>query len=552
MPLKPKFESWIYQQIFKTINSIGRVSRLQRESYWFNSNIVYNIGALTSKSYAYQVRWWDIETYKNIDFTDGFGTSIILYLLNNEIIHLESDNQSSFWITDKTRQFFDSLIINNNFKKLKFKNNIYNFLKLLTKNLYLLHHCNYNTNKQKQFFTIVVGNNSMEILGLVSILSKQYPFIKLRNSENIKFNNDIESKIQLNLAAKKLNFKNSDLCLLVSTNPRFEAYQLNINLRQRILKGNFKCFSIGSLINLTFTSKFLGSTISVLKSILEGNNFTCQAIKNSKSPILIHNFDFFKRHDIKNLDNFFNNSNTISFNIGNLGPTLFDITKYNFNIYPTLSKTELNNFGLLYFLNITDTIYFKKLINLQLLNYFNNCRSNFQKQKNLFVQGVFPTNDFYYNYNYLPTNKLYENEQTFINVGGLIKKSNQLLSPKNLRSNWQLIQKLFRQFNNRLQIFNNQKLKQISFNSVEALSTKNFISFNNQSTKLLTMVSFYIMEKNKPFNFISKTLKKKAGKIFNTCIKYWLDDFFYGGKDGYTKNSLALAKYSKTSRIESD
>jgi hypothetical protein len=37
----------------------------------------------------------------------------------------------------------------------------------------------------------------------------------------------------------------------------------------------------------------------------------------------------------------------------------------------------------------------------------------------------------------------------------------------------------------------------------------------------------------------------------NTKVKYWLDDFFSGGKDEYSQNSLVLTNCSKILRTES-
>jgi hypothetical protein len=88
------------------------------------------------------------------------------------------------------------------------------------------------------------------------------------------------------------------------TNTRYESYYLNLNLRQRFLKGNFKCLNLGSLIDLTFPSMFIGSNIKILKTIIEGNHFICQDLKISKNPLLITNE--LLKDDGKNLLNFKN------------------------------------------------------------------------------------------------------------------------------------------------------------------------------------------------------------------------------------------------------
>jgi hypothetical protein len=91
---------------------------------------------------------------------------------------------------------------------------------------------------------------------MLLIISQNYSFIKLKRAEDVKVTNDLESDFQLNLVTDKLKLNSSTLCLLISSNPRYEGYYLNLNLRQRMLKGNFKCLTIGSLINLTFPISF--------------------------------------------------------------------------------------------------------------------------------------------------------------------------------------------------------------------------------------------------------------------------------------------------------
>jgi Molybdopterin oxidoreductase len=138
---------------------------------------------------------------------------------------------------------------------------------------------------------------SNEISSLLLILSQNYSFIKLRKSESLKITTDLEVNFQLNDIVNKIKLSSSTLCLLIATNPRYEGYYLNLNLRQRFLKGNFKCLTIGSLIDITFPISFLGSNTQIIKSITEGNNFVCQNLKSSRNPFLIYNNELSKRND---------------------------------------------------------------------------------------------------------------------------------------------------------------------------------------------------------------------------------------------------------------
>ena len=49
----------------------------------------------------------------------------------------------------------------------------------------------------------------------------------------------------------------------------------------------------------------------------------------------------------------------------------------------------------------------------------------------------------------------------------------------------------------------------------------------------------------------SENKKSKTKKLVTTKLKYWLDDFFNGGKDEYSQNSVILTNCSRILRSES-
>ena len=86
----------------------------------------------------------------------------------------------------------------------------------------------------------------------------------------------------------------------------------------------------------------------------------------------------------------------------------------------------------------------------------------------------------------------------------------------------------------------------ISFKSKTLADFKNFIGFQYYATHSLTNLNFYLNIKTKSFGLDQKntTFKLKTVKLITTKLKYWLDDFFNGGKDEYSKNSLVLINCS--------
>jgi NADH dehydrogenase/NADH:ubiquinone oxidoreductase subunit G len=283
------------------------------------------MGALTLKSFPFELRGWDIEKFESIDPTDGFGSNTRVYISKDQIIQIEPDyNVHTFntWLTDKGRQFFDGIFVNTLLEKQKTKNSWAHIIKTLSQTLYIFDHCNKQQSKN-YFVTIVFENLSIEVLGILLFMSQNYSFINLKRAENIRLNNDLESNYQLNLASNKIKLNTSTLCLLISNNPRYEGYYLNLNLRQKFLKGNFKCLMIGSLIDLTFPVSFLGSNLNTVKTIVEGNHLSCQDLKSAKNPTIVVSSELLKRHDGKNVFSMlkmleYANAFTSSWNVLNL------------------------------------------------------------------------------------------------------------------------------------------------------------------------------------------------------------------------------------------
>lgn len=533
------------------------------------------MGALTLKSFPFELRGWDIEKFESIDPTDGFGSNTRVYISKDQVIQIEPDynvNTFNTWLTDKGRQFFDGIFgtwsseTQTNPETLK-KESWVEIIKTITQVLYIFDHSN-NQRSKKYFFTIVFENLSLEVMSLLLIISQNYSFINLKRAENFTVNNDLESNFQLNLASDKSKLSTSTLCLLISNNPRYEGYYLNLNLRQRFFKGNFKCLTIGSLIDLTFPISFLGSNVSLLKNIVEGNNLTCQDIKSSKNPMIIFNSELLKRNDGKNTTEMLNvlkysnifNKSWSALNL--LTPSLSEAGTQSIAKFEQVSLKDLTNFSSLYFLNtsINNIPNFKRITESKLLNYslsassivsgnrlFLDQNSTSNTENSLIYNSAFSLESNYY---HLPNSMFYENEETFINTEGLIKRTTKLIFRKKTKSNWQILRKFFKQFKTSLTFLNKKDNQIVFFNSRKITNFKNFMSFQYSATQSLTNLNFYLNIKTQPVVLNNKNYRFKTTKMNNTKLKYWLDDFFSGSKDEYSQNSLILTNCSRILRSE--
>ena len=540
------------------------------------------MGALTLKSFPFELRSWETEKFESIDPTDGFGSNTRVYINKNQIVLIEPDyniNTFNTWLTDKGRQFFDGIFGTwksknyKNFPQLKKKSWHY-ILKTITQTLYMFDHSNAQKSK-KYFFTIIFENLSIEILSLLVLIAQNYSFIKLRRAEKIKINNDLESSFQLNSVSNNIKLSSSKLCLLLATNLRYEGFYLNLLLRQRFFKGNFKCLVIGSIVNLTFPVSFLGSNLNILKNIVEGTHLSCKDIKkSSRNSILIYSNELLKRFDGINIlkmlkflkysnifNKYFNGLNMLTSSLSETGTNTIT------NFLPIHEK-DLTNFSSLYFLNISpnNITNFKRISESKLLNYSLNIKNN-NINKFFLNQNSNPNNNDILintinkllpncknlkNYFHLPNSMFYENEETFVNTEGLIKRTTKLIFRKNNKNNWQILRKIFKNFKSNLKFLDNKNNQTIYFNSKKIINFKNYMYFQYIATQSLTNLNFCLSIKTKPFAVsYNNNFKSKTNKLTNTKLKYWLDDFFTGSKDEYSQSSLILTNCSKIVRTES-
>lgn len=245
--------------------------------------------------------------------------------------------------------------------------------KLFTEIFYALYFQNHLSKHFYRSYQLIICLNKsicLEVLNLLSLLTRKYSFLKLRQSEAHSTNIDLEQNYLLNSNLNSLNILHSDTCLLIGINPRYEGYQLNLILRSRYLKGNFKIIQINSLSNLTIATHNLSNNTKNLKSLTEGNNLLCQELVNASNPIFITNTEIFKRKDA------FNIKNAINSLIKHINIYSFSKTAEQLNIL----SSSLNESGFNYF-NILKTIHNRDLKNSQGVYFLNNSFNTYNIKK---------------------------------------------------------------------------------------------------------------------------------------------------------------------------
>ena len=115
---------------------------------------------------------------------------------------------------------------------------------------------------------------------------------KIFKSKNIEFR---EKNFYIN-PSEKMNYifnssisgiEESDLILLIGTNPRYEATILNARIRKAFVQRKVPIFSIGNPGDLTYDYNIIGSKTDDIKKIINNENDISKKILLAKKPIII-------------------------------------------------------------------------------------------------------------------------------------------------------------------------------------------------------------------------------------------------------------------------
>ena len=537
------------------------------------------VGALTSKPYPFVNRSWELKNVTSIDFSDGFGTPIQVFIKNNHIIKIlpgyDKITYRTTWISDKTRFAFDGMFspekivhtfINSNKKQSFASLSWQKLFKEFFITLYFQNHLSKHYYQPNQMTMCLGKNTNLEVLNLLNILAYKYPFFKLRQVESQNIAVDLEQNYLFNSNLNDSKISTSSTCLLIGINPRYEGSKLNLRLRSRYLKGNFNIIHIGSLFNLTYSSTNLTSNIKILKSLIEGNNLFCQEFVNSSNPILISNTELFKRKDSLSLTNMLNSLikyiNIFSqskernkLNILNL--TLNDVGFSNFNRIKTIKNTDFKNSTGIFFINNSLSIpNIKKLLNLKLLNFFQDYKCNnkiiITQSSHLDTKLLIKLKKSFNlnNHLHLPNTVLFETSGTYINTEGNFNKVTKIVtSLGQTKSDWQIIRKILSYSKKMIFMTSYLKNNKITYNSPLIYHFKNYIGFQYYAISNLNNLAFKLLKKiNKCYLNISK-FKPKRKKLYNSQLKFWLNDFYIDGKDFNSKYSSTMIQCSKLYRL---
>ena len=307
------------------IGAIGRGENMEITTYLekamgseLSANVIdlCPVGALTSKPYAFEARPWELKKTESIDVMDAVGSNIRVDTYNWEVKRILPRLNNAIneeWISDKTRYSCDGLLkqrLDVPYIKKDNKLQKSNWDEAIT----LL------ADKIQSINSDEIGGHIGDMINMENALSFKKFFAALK-SKNLEFR---EKKFYIN-SSEKINYlfnssikgiEESDLILLIGTNPRHEATMLNARIRKTFVKKRIPIFSIGDPGELTYDYNVIGNTTDDLKKILNNESEFSKKLSSSNKPIIIIGESALElesgKYILEGIKNFLKNNNFIS------------------------------------------------------------------------------------------------------------------------------------------------------------------------------------------------------------------------------------------------
>jgi NADH-quinone oxidoreductase subunit G len=245
------------------------------------------VGALTHKPNAFSARSWELSKTESIDAQDAVGSNIRVDSRGPTVMRVlprlhEDINEE--WISDKTRYAVDGL------------------RRRRLDTPYVRRDGKLVAATWPEAFAAIAdrlgGLDGGEIAAIAGDMACAESMMALKDlmdslgSANVDCRQD-GAKLDASVRAGYLfnttiaGIEAADACLLIGTNPRWEAALVNARLRKRHLMGGFTVAAVGPSVDLTYPVEYLGAGPQTLTDIATGSHPFRQVLAGAERAMLI-------------------------------------------------------------------------------------------------------------------------------------------------------------------------------------------------------------------------------------------------------------------------
>ncbi len=245
------------------------------------------VGALTSKPYAFMARPWELSKAESVDVLDAVGSNIRVDARNAQVLRVlprvnEAVNEE--WISDKTRYAIDGLRRRRldrpyaGRRGLRVETDWREALEMVADRLKAV--------PAERIAGIAGDLCDLEAMFALKELLSGLGAVSLDcRQDGAKLDRRCRAGYLFNTTIAGIEA--ADTCLLIGTNPRWEAPLVNARLRKRHLRGGFAIAAIGPALDLSFPVEMLGDGGRTLAAIAESKHPWAERLRTAKNPMLV-------------------------------------------------------------------------------------------------------------------------------------------------------------------------------------------------------------------------------------------------------------------------
>ncbi|MEE8516357.1 MAG: molybdopterin-dependent oxidoreductase, partial [Alphaproteobacteria bacterium] len=245
------------------------------------------VGALTSKPYAFTARSWELVKTESVDVLDAVGSAIRVDARGDEVMRILpriNEDVNEEWISDKTRFAYDGLRRQRLDRPYVRKSG--RLAEVSWDQAFAV---------IKQRLDGISGGNIAAIAGDLVDCESLFALKGLMASLGSPHMDCRQDGAKLDAACRAGYIFNTTIagideagaCLLIGTNPRWEAPMINARLRRRYLAGNFRVASIGPEVDLTYPVESLGAGPETLAVLAAGKHKFVKELAGADRAMLI-------------------------------------------------------------------------------------------------------------------------------------------------------------------------------------------------------------------------------------------------------------------------
>jgi NADH-quinone oxidoreductase subunit G len=450
------------------------------------------VGALTFKPYAFKARPWELKYQESLDCTSSLCTPILISVKESEIVRIQpkaDPELENVIISDKIRFIYDS-VKKNRIQQVFKKNSNNNFV---SENWTLFSDTIKNIIQNKQKITFLVNEN-LDLKSAQFLKAIESKNIKIFNTSNfsLKHKNCYDSSYfdKIHNINKKIR-----TCFLVSTNLKVETTLLNTKLRLKFNKTSFSTINTGNFYKSNYPTSFINLSTKNIIKLFEGKmSNSYNLIKQPNILLILGNGLEKKITETNYLVNFFKKICPTGVVIQNqIYP---NSVGFNFLGINSLKNNLIKSTNYFFCINLEDNIVIRKI--LENKNFFwYNTHGSYLASKSSYV---------------LPGLTFLENENLYMNIDGLVKKTQKILpNLKDTQPCYSVLKIIF-----------DEEISGNSKNSVELYANKNILFKFRNNIKISDKISTFVYTSpNKSIieNFYGDSILSKNSIILSKRVQ---------------------------------